>query len=95
MGENGENKEGRFRQVRSVYLVVGFAPYVWILTGPRSLRSIGVSNFEIKDLEILLASAKIKPAANQVSVSYPDDMPLPIPFKPQARSHRVPSLISS
>jgi hypothetical protein len=29
-------------------------------------RSIGVSNFGVKDLEILLASAKIKPAANQV-----------------------------
>ena len=29
-------------------------------------RSIGVSNFEITHLEILLASAKIKPAVNQV-----------------------------
>ncbi|KAG1758231.1 NADP-dependent oxidoreductase domain-containing protein [Suillus occidentalis] len=29
-------------------------------------RSIGVSNFGVKDLEILLASAKIKPAANQI-----------------------------
>ncbi|TCD68124.1 hypothetical protein EIP91_011489 [Steccherinum ochraceum] len=29
-------------------------------------KSIGVSNFEIQDLQILLASAKIKPAANQI-----------------------------
>ncbi|KAF8129908.1 Aldo keto reductase [Boletus edulis] len=29
-------------------------------------RSIGVSNFDEKDLEILLASAKIKPAVNQI-----------------------------
>lgn len=29
-------------------------------------RSIGVSNFEIRDLEILLASAKVKPVANQI-----------------------------
>ncbi|KAG2036542.1 NADP-dependent oxidoreductase domain-containing protein [Suillus americanus] len=29
-------------------------------------RSIGVSNFGVQDLEILLASAKIKPAANQI-----------------------------
>lgn len=29
-------------------------------------KSIGVSNFGVKDLEILLASAKIKPAANQI-----------------------------
>ena len=29
-------------------------------------RSIGVSNFEVTHLELLLASAKIKPAANQV-----------------------------
>jgi diketogulonate reductase-like aldo/keto reductase len=29
-------------------------------------KSIGVSNFGVQDLEILLASAKIKPAANQI-----------------------------
>ncbi|KAK7691553.1 hypothetical protein QCA50_004952 [Cerrena zonata] len=29
-------------------------------------KSIGVSNFEIEDLKILLASAKIKPVANQI-----------------------------
>lgn len=29
-------------------------------------KSIGVSNFQIADLEILLASAKVKPAANQI-----------------------------
>ena len=32
-------------------------------------RSIGVSNFEIEDLKVLLASAKIKPVANQVSIA--------------------------
>ncbi|KAF5370928.1 hypothetical protein D9615_009814 [Tricholomella constricta] len=30
------------------------------------VKSIGVSNFEVAELEILLASAKIKPAANQI-----------------------------
>ncbi|THG95193.1 hypothetical protein EW026_g6413 [Hermanssonia centrifuga] len=29
-------------------------------------KSIGVSNFEIPDLQILLASAKVKPVANQI-----------------------------
>ena len=29
-------------------------------------KSIGVSNFDVPSLEILLASAKIKPVANQV-----------------------------
>lgn len=37
---------------------------VWLTANQH--RSIGVSNFGVKDLEILLASAKIKPAANQV-----------------------------
>lgn len=32
-------------------------------------RSIGVSNFDVKDLDILLASAKIKPAVNQVRIT--------------------------
>ncbi|KAF9548284.1 Aldo/keto reductase [Agrocybe pediades] len=30
------------------------------------VKSIGISNFEIKDVEILLASAKIPPAVNQI-----------------------------
>jgi len=29
-------------------------------------RSIGISNFGVQDMEILLASAKVKPAVNQV-----------------------------
>ncbi|THH26771.1 hypothetical protein EUX98_g7417 [Antrodiella citrinella] len=33
-------------------------------------KSIGVSNFEIEDLQVLLASAKIKPAANQVLLAW-------------------------
>jgi len=32
-----------------------------------SFRSIGVSNFGVDDLATLLATAEIKPAANQVS----------------------------
>jgi hypothetical protein len=36
------------------------------LTRLSSRRSIGVSNFGVDDLAVLLASAKIKPAANQV-----------------------------
>ena len=32
-------------------------------------RSIGVSNFSEKDLEVLLASARIKPAVNQVCIT--------------------------
>lgn len=31
-------------------------------------RSIGISNFGVAELEILLASAKVKPAANQVCI---------------------------
>jgi len=30
------------------------------------VKSIGISNFDVKDLQILLASAKIKPAVNQI-----------------------------
>lgn len=49
----------------------GLAKYVtttlFAILAHRSLhRSIGVSNFGVQDLEILLASAKIKPAVNQV-----------------------------
>lgn len=33
------------------------------------LRSIGISNFSVGDMQVLLASAKIKPAVNQVYVS--------------------------
>ncbi|KAG2066640.1 Aldo/keto reductase [Suillus decipiens] len=41
-------------------------PYLlfWLTTDQH--RSIGVSNFGVQDLEILLASAKIKPAVNQI-----------------------------
>ena len=35
-------------------------------------KSIGVSNFGVPELTELLASAKVKPAANQVSSSYSD-----------------------
>ena len=37
-----------------------------------SYRSIGVSNFGVPELTELLASAKVKPAANQVSSLYSD-----------------------
>eukprot|EP00747_Dinoflagellata_sp_TGD_P180826 gnl/TRDRNA2_/TRDRNA2_33926_c1_seq1.p1 gnl/TRDRNA2_/TRDRNA2_33926_c1~~gnl/TRDRNA2_/TRDRNA2_33926_c1_seq1.p1 ORF type:complete len:385 (-),score=52.69 gnl/TRDRNA2_/TRDRNA2_33926_c1_seq1:234-1337(-) len=39
------------------------------------LKSIGVSNFQVSDLELLLAKAKVKPAVNQVqfNVFYHDD----------------------
>ena len=33
-------------------------------------RSIGISNFGVNEIEILLASAKIKPAVNQVRYCY-------------------------
>ena len=33
-------------------------------------RSIGISNFGVNEIEILLASAKIKPAVNQVRYYY-------------------------
>lgn len=36
------------------------------LTAAHQHRSIGVSNFGVKDLEILLASAKIKPASIKI-----------------------------
>lgn len=50
----------------------GFAKFVLHLLAESvmlmlpSFRSIGVSNFGVEDLKILLASAKIKPVANQV-----------------------------
>ena len=37
-------------------------------------RSIGISNFNVKDIEILLASAKIKPAVNQVRSASPNSI---------------------
>ncbi|KAG6895080.1 hypothetical protein C0993_010203, partial [Termitomyces sp. T159_Od127] len=42
-------------------------------------KSIGVSNFSVADLQILLASAKIKPAANQIMLHpyvYPKHKPI-------------------
>ena len=39
-------------------------------------RSIGVSNFGVQDLSILMASAKVKPAAHQASISS-----LQVPFE--------------
>lgn len=64
----------------------------------RTGRSIGVSNFEIEDLKILLASAKIKPVANQVGIlynphnSYPGwrDHPLKIFFHPYILGRQAP-----
>ena len=48
----------------------GFAKYVSSIlrsaTSNASLRSIGVSNFTVPDLEKLLKVAKVKPAVNQV-----------------------------
>jgi hypothetical protein len=61
LGSNGESPRSRSRQVAisacSLLNSEADADY----------RSIGVSNFNEKQLEILLSSAKIKPAANQVS----------------------------
>jgi diketogulonate reductase-like aldo/keto reductase len=34
------------------------------------VKSIGISNFGVDDLKILLASAKVPPAANQVRYQY-------------------------
>lgn len=38
------------------------------LSGSSSFRSIGISNFSVKDTQVLLASAKIPPAVNQVRI---------------------------
>ena len=53
------------RLARSVYIHVRLT----LLTGMS--RSIGVSNFNVPELQTLLASARIKPVANQVSLYNP------------------------
>jgi len=56
--------------IHSPRLAVPDIPTVWKqmedLKANGLVKSIGVSNFGVADLEILLASAKIKPAANQI-----------------------------
>ncbi|KAF8553123.1 Aldo/keto reductase [Imleria badia] len=56
--------------IHSPRLAVPDIPTVWAkmenIKKAGLARSIGVSNFDEKDLEILLASAKIKPAVNQI-----------------------------
>jgi diketogulonate reductase-like aldo/keto reductase len=59
-------------------------------------RSIGVSNFGIADLEILLASATVKPAANQVCLHnlneciFPNFSLLQILFHPYVLARQLP-----
>ncbi|KAJ7063895.1 Aldo/keto reductase, partial [Mycena amicta] len=56
--------------IHSPRLAVPDIPTVWKemeeIQAAGLVKSIGVSNFDVKDLTILLASAKIKPAANQI-----------------------------
>lgn len=56
--------------IHQPYLALPDIPTTWkkmeALKDQGLVKSIGVSNFEVYHLEILLASAKIKPAANQI-----------------------------
>jgi len=56
--------------IHSPRLAVPDIPTVWRqmeeIREQGLVKSIGVSNFEVKDLAILLASAKVKPVANQI-----------------------------
>lgn len=56
--------------IHSPRLAVPDIPTIWAkmegLKNAGLVKSIGVSNFDVKDLQILLASAKIKPAVNQI-----------------------------
>lgn len=50
------------------YEIIKWCLWYLILKACTSFRSIGVSNFGVAELSILLASAKVKPAANQVQL---------------------------
>jgi diketogulonate reductase-like aldo/keto reductase len=52
------------------------------------VKSIGVSNFEVKDLAILLASAKIKPVANQILL-HPYVYARQLPILEYAAKHKI------
>ncbi|KAG8215647.1 NADP-dependent oxidoreductase domain-containing protein [Butyriboletus roseoflavus] len=54
------------RSRRLVWQGASYFPIFLAAETYKTSRSIGVSNFDEKDLEILLASAKIKPAVNQI-----------------------------
>ena len=63
VGRVWENQGRRTRKVISVIFPLANFFIHW------TLRSIGVSNFSIKDLEELLKTAKVVPAVNQVSLT--------------------------
>ncbi|KAJ7085248.1 Aldo/keto reductase [Mycena belliarum] len=52
------------------------------------VKSIGVSNFEVNDLAILLASAKVKPAANQILL-HPYVYARQLPILEYAAKHKI------
>ncbi|KAL0958942.1 hypothetical protein HGRIS_014257 [Hohenbuehelia grisea] len=59
-------------------------------------KSIGVSNFDVRDLEILLASAKVKPAANQILLHpYVYARQVPILEYAAKQGHSIPRTFSS
>ncbi|KAJ7119704.1 NADP-dependent oxidoreductase domain-containing protein [Mycena epipterygia] len=51
-------------------------------------KSIGVSNFQVNDLAILLASAKVKPAANQILL-HPYVYAQQLPILEYAAKHKI------
>ncbi|KAJ7505912.1 Aldo/keto reductase [Mycena galericulata] len=52
------------------------------------VKSIGVSNFEVSDLAILLASAKVKPVANQILL-HPYVYARQLPILEYAAKHKI------
>ncbi|KAJ7480661.1 Aldo/keto reductase [Mycena latifolia] len=52
------------------------------------VKSIGVSNFEVNDLAILLASAKVKPVANQILL-HPYVYARQLPILEYAAKHKI------
>lgn len=69
--QNGDY-EGTWRTFEKIQddgfakLVIPFVAALLSYTKPICLRNIGVSNFEVTDLQKLLKNAKIKPVVNQV-----------------------------
>ncbi|KAJ7914326.1 Aldo/keto reductase, partial [Mycena leptocephala] len=75
-------------------IVRGLVPHspprlaVRISTAQGLVKSIGVSNFEVGDLAILLASAKVKPVANQILL-HPYVYARQLPILEYAAKHKI------
>ena len=61
VGSDGESSSRRTHKVSDILLWTRLCADV-----SAACRSIGISNFSVGDIQVLLASAKVKPAVNQV-----------------------------